>query len=255
MKKEITNNSFFSEFSLVPENHFKLYASCIPVIGSKRGTILDLQRGSIHFFPNTILELLEEYTGEELFEEYALQKSILLKHFNYLYDNDLIFCTDEPLNFPDISTKNYFTPNILDFLSVEVDTLQSFKLDLFQNIDEMGIRELVLVQNKVDIDNITQVLNLCNKSKITGIIITTPYSELIENSKLIEILQSNSRILKWIFHSTQFTKNIHSKITFNKNSLKNILCKRIENVNDFVINININNKIIYIFYPLTEDIF
>jgi SPASM domain peptide maturase of grasp-with-spasm system len=236
MKKETVNNSFFSEFSLLSENHFKLFASCIPVKGTKRGAIFDLQRGNIHFVPNTLLELLEEYTDKRLFEEYIGQKDTLAKYFNYLYDNDLIFCTNEPLNFPNISTKKYFIPNSLDFLSLEIDTVEPFKVDMLQNIDKLGVRELIIVQNNIDIDNIVRVLKLCENSKVTGIVIVSPNSELIKTNKFVKIIESNLRVLKWIFYNTETSKDIHSKITFRKGSLKDILCKRIGSVNDFVIN-------------------
>src|SRR5690606_16979600 len=178
----------------------------------------------------------EEYSDKRLFEEYTKQKDILVKYFNYLYDNDLIFCTDEPHNFPNILTTKYPTPNLLDFLSIVVDTLDSFKLDIMQDIDELGIRELILIQNNLNVDNIIQILKLCKNSKITSIIIITPYSEQIQNKILINIIEKNLRVLEWIFYDTKITKDIHPKFSFRKGCLKDILCKRIKSINDFVIN-------------------
>lgn len=230
------NDSFFLELSQTSKNQFKLFASCIPVKGTKRGAIFDLQRGNIHFVPNTLLELIEEYTDKRLFEEYAEQKDTLVKYFNYLHDNDLIFCTDEPLNFPSISTKKYFIPNSLDFLSLEIDTLDPFKVNMLRKIDKLGVRELVVIQNNFDVNNIVCILKLCENSKVTGITIVTPYSKTIKNSKLVQVIENNLRVLKWIFYNTKTTKEVHSKIIFRKDSLKDVLCKRIDNINDFIVN-------------------
>jgi len=236
MNIDTHNYTFFSEFYSENQNHFKLYASCVPVKGVNRGAIFDLQRGNIHFVPNILLELLDKFSDRQLFEEYAEQKKMLYKYFNYLYEQDLIFCTNTPLNFPSISKNNYFSPNYLDFLSVEINTIQPYKIALFERIDNLGVRELVLIQNNFNIDNIKEMLKLCEESKITGIVIITPYLESLKDEEISKIFNRNLRVLQWIFYGTSQIKELNSKIVFSKKTLANILCKRISSVNDFVVN-------------------
>jgi SPASM domain peptide maturase of grasp-with-spasm system len=245
MKKEILNSTFFSELYSEKINHFKLYASCISVKGLNRGAIIDLQKGNIHFVPNILLDLLDEFSDKQLFEEYAQQMDILNNFFDYLYEQDLIFFTDNPINFPPISKENYTVPNYLDFLSIEIDNLQSYKIDFFENIDELGVKELVLVQNNFNIHNLKNVLKLCEKSKITGIVIITPYSDSIRDEDLLTMLSDNLRILQWHFYDTATKKELHKKITFSKKALVSILCKRITSVNDFVINTSAYTETLY----------
>lgn len=236
MKEETENNTFLDDFYSIKNNFFKLYASCIPVNGVNRAAIFDLQRSNIHFVPNVLIELLEEFSNENIFNEYASQKESLMKYFNYLYENDLIFCTDEPDNFPSISKKNHLAPGVLDFVTIEADHLQNFKINLLENINVLGVRELIIVQKNIELSVLKKILSLCKKSKIVAITIITPYSKSIEKKEMVEILEGNLRVVNWIFYNALDSGEVHTKINFSDKKLDEILCKRISSIDDFVIN-------------------
>ncbi len=86
---------------------FKLFASCKLVRGHTRGVLFDLQRNRMYPIPLTLCELLEERQSESfgaLLEHYGSENSVVLtEYFHFLIEEELIFFTDTPMQFPDLS--------------------------------------------------------------------------------------------------------------------------------------------------------
>lgn len=64
-------------------NKYALFENCIPVKGAKRSVIIDFQRKHIHFLPNAIIDVLEEYANKrllDLFDDFKESKKTLKQY-------------------------------------------------------------------------------------------------------------------------------------------------------------------------------
>ena len=114
----------------------KFYNACVPVKGSKRGVIYDLQRGYFYFIPNSVIDMLLKNKNNKLstlYAQYKNQKELVDKYLNFLIDNEIIFLTEEPFRFPSLDL-NFRPPFLLDILFIEIDTLSQNKIDLLKKL-------------------------------------------------------------------------------------------------------------------------
>jgi len=221
--------------------YFSLFANCVTVKGETRGVIYDLQRENIHFIPIDLIKLLLDYKRKKvrvLIEDYVNQTKIIEKYFSYLCDDELLFFTKEPNNFPKISEKVNLIPNEIDFLSLEIDDFQECKIALLKNIDSLGVKELLIVQTKSLDNNFTlleQILKICDKSRVQNIIFILPDIQF-EESIVYRIKEKYKRLSKIIFFNSNEKINADVFVK-TKKKLYNVLCRRIEKIEDFVVNI------------------
>ena len=220
---------------------FKFYNLCIPVKGLSRGVIYDLQRGSIFYVPNSLIDLLTSNSKKllfEIFKEYKKQKKLVEKYFQYLLDNELIFLTEQPENFPNNSLQ-FNKPFLLDVLFMEIDLLQISKISLLKNINFLGCVKIVFIsKQKLDLDILKEVIDVLILSKVQSIELITIY-----NSKYLKLL-SKIRDKSPRFHRICFfqsikpIKSVDKHLVFNQESIDKVLAKRITSVNDFILNQN-----------------
>jgi hypothetical protein len=83
---------------------FKLFSNCIPVKGSKRSTIIDLQKGNTHFIPNDLFEILiksDKIEVSQIYCEYGIENEEILKdYFETLIDLELgFYCSEKEIKF------------------------------------------------------------------------------------------------------------------------------------------------------------
>lgn len=88
------------------DKYFRFYNSCIPVNGYNRGVIYDLQRGCMFFIPNTVVDMLQANISNKLvdiYKQYPDEEKLVTKYLTFFIENELIFLTDEPTHFPDLT--------------------------------------------------------------------------------------------------------------------------------------------------------
>lgn len=94
------------------QNYFVLYACCIPVKGTGRAVIYDLQRHGYEYIPLMVYDLIQECRKVPLS---VLEKRYppsewagALSFINYLSEADYGFITDSPDEFPELSMQWHF---------------------------------------------------------------------------------------------------------------------------------------------------
>lgn len=221
-------------------NFFKFYECCRIVQGANRSAIYDLQRGSFYFFPNTFIKILKEYEKRKvskLFDDFSSQAGILTKYFDFLLENELIFLTDNPENFPPINP-DFEKSLYLDFLVMEIDELQKFKIELLNGeLDTSGVEHLVIINSSNSIENLENVLKILYDSRIKFITyISHFYPGLLEKVHLIK--SKNERLKRVIFYNTpnNFESSPDKNIELIPEDLKKLLTRRVKNMNDFILN-------------------
>ena len=225
--------------------YYKFYACCKIVRGAGRTTVYDLQRCSFFHFPNMIMEVLLEYETkglEALCRDYNTQKQELHKYLQYLLNNEIIFYTDDIDNYPDISL-DIDKPFYLDFISIEVDTLQNFKIDFLEkSIDYTGVEHIVFIfnTNRNSINNITQLLKAINTSRLKVVTLILPYNEMLIEG-LNELKRYNERLKQIILYNKSDAISISKLTDYNaeifNGSLHKLLTKKIKSEKDFTLNI------------------
>ncbi|HEX6096547.1 MAG TPA: grasp-with-spasm system SPASM domain peptide maturase [Thermoanaerobaculia bacterium] len=107
---------------------FRLFACCLPVRGVVRSTICDIQRGEIHFIPNTMYELLTKHRDATMPQLRALVdaegQAILDEYFAFLEEKELGVWTTEPESFPDLNL-HWDVPSIVTNAVIDVDERSS----------------------------------------------------------------------------------------------------------------------------------
>jgi len=206
---------------------FKLYASCVPVLGAKRATICDLQRGKVYIIPQSFYYLLTDYADknyEELSDLFANDKSILDKYFKFLLSNELGFWTHEPQNFPPIDF-TFQEPEIIHTAILEIDQLEE---EIFQKIIDSLIRlkcKFVELRayHSCPTSKLEFLLNLTKDSPNRNLIIYTQFTTVEEISLLSKIISQHPRAGSTVIHScpddlkTDFLYN--EKISFSQEAI------------------------------------
>lgn len=219
------------------KKYFKFYSSCIPVKGDKRGVIYDLQRGSLYFVPNSIIDLFvdnSKNTIEYLFLKFPNQEGLVNKYLIYLIENELIFLTSDIDKFPNLSLK-FERPFLLDIIFIELDSFSNSKKSLLEEVNTLGCTQVVIVTHQsIVIDTLKEVIDLLSESKIQIIDLITKYdSEIVTH--ILELHNMSPRLRKTIFFDSLNNTN-DNYIEFTSKNLNNILTKRVKDTNDLIIN-------------------
>jgi SPASM domain peptide maturase of grasp-with-spasm system len=196
--------------------YFRLFSCCILVKGSTRSIICDVQRGSYHFIPNDLYEILENerITPIDLiYKKYGTENSIAIdEYFQLLLDEEYIFyCNEEELEmFPSMNLKWDFpaviTNAILDFCD-EQDSKYPIFEDIVKSLTDMGCVALQLrFFDYVNWNSIKGVLLQNTDSSIESIEVIAKYDETITYEELLEVKKSNQRVSSFLLHSAPFFK-------------------------------------------------
>lgn len=222
--------------------YYRFHECCKIVKGANRTAIYDLQRLNFYFIPNSVIEVFIDYENkkiETLFTDYSTQKEQLIKYFDYLLSNEIIFLTDNRETFPVMSSV-FEKPHFLDFLYIEIDYLQKFKIDFLENlIDRTGVDHMVIISTSNSIKNFETVLNLLDDSRVKLItFISIFHDNLIK--KATNLKTRYERLKKIVFFNSpvEYLKiDEDEDIEYFNNTLGERLTRRIMGVNNFTLNI------------------
>lgn len=230
---------------------FQLFQCCIPVKGINRGIIIDFQRKSFHIVPNEIIDIIDQYKNEKalvLLNDFQENKLILKKYIKYFLENELIILTNEIENYPPIS-KDFLKPFIIDTISIEVNKLNSFMIDFFDNqIDELGLICIKLILRDSVIDNLIKILNLLENSKIQLVTLFVDQSnDLGIDIEIVigKIKAKYPRLVEVVFCNYSGKDNefdAKKDFYYEVLSVESVLFKKIHSVDDFIINIDAYNE-------------
>lgn len=133
--------------------YFKLYQDCFLVKGKTRSLLYDLTKNCVYNVPLDYIMLLEDLYNGILVEDKLLENEFILN----LLENDIIFKTSIPNNFPPINT-NYTDSHIVESLIINWNNVISGKISrdilikLHDFICKSNIEYLfVIVDNQLDV--------------------------------------------------------------------------------------------------------
>jgi SPASM domain peptide maturase of grasp-with-spasm system len=184
---------------------FKLFACCIPVKGSMRSTICDLQRETYSFIPNVLFEILNDHenkTIEFIKKFYGLENAKSIdEYFSFLEENEYGFFCDNPTDFPSLNS-DWESPEWINNAIIDVDTRSQHDYSEIANqFDFLGCKAIQLrFFNSSNLDEISEILNHFSKSRIRHIDLIMKFSE--SNVELLEsFCCTNPRVFSIVMHS------------------------------------------------------
>lgn len=227
--------------------YFKFHSSCVIVNGKENSNIYDLRRGGLYTFPNSVIEVFQDYSSgaiSKLLEDYSEQKETINKYLDFFIENELIFFIENPkdlANFPEIN-RRFNKPYDLDIILLEIDNFDFLKKSLFKNnlVSELGCTELVLIGKSDTKENLKDILNELNKTKIqtvTYFIDEKYYSETFFN----DLINNNLRLREIIVYNSSKESDVfetENSVFFSSEDLRTLLTRRITSIDDLVPNLD-----------------
>jgi len=220
--------------------YIKFYAHCIPVLGASSGCIYDLQRGCLYNVPNAILELLLKNQNTDvnsIIEKNKTQTIVLQKYLDFFLENELIFYTDEPKNFPPIEL-NYRLPFELDTVYLEIEELQKYKISFLETqVEGLGVTNIVFIANEIpkDFAFIDRTFDIFKFSRIQYISFILPFDKKLRK-KINSIHKNEFKIFETIFYNAPKTRKTKSRVYYYTADLNCVLSRTVKDIADFHIN-------------------
>jgi SPASM domain peptide maturase of grasp-with-spasm system len=231
-------------------NYFKLYASCIPVLGSERSIVCDLQRFNFLFIPNVLFEILSEHTDKKIIDiKYYYQNEaddIIDEYFKFLEENELGFFTNEPECFPKLENI-WKSPSTISnaIIDISSDTNHNF-FKIKTELDKLNCKAIELrFYEEKSITDLYDILSHFEDSRLQHILLIVKYSNKLSPNDFENIISRYTKIVAVIVHSSEesITDNdtaekINTGITYTKQKIDSATHCGLVQTNYFAINID-----------------
>ncbi|WP_109851911.1 grasp-with-spasm system SPASM domain peptide maturase [Aquimarina sp. AU58] len=185
---------------------FKLYASCLPVLGANRSTICDVERNKLHFIPNILCEILVEHATksiEEIKQFYNNEADdIIDEYFDFLIEHELIFFTEEPDLFPPLDL-TWKSPSIITNALIDVDSKSEHDFaKIFKELDEFNCKALeIRFFEEIPISKVNQILTICKYGRLSSIDLLLKYSDETQEQKLEQLSNTYKKVTSITIHT------------------------------------------------------
>lgn len=190
------------------QEYFRLFETCIPVNGSSKSIIMDLQRESYIEIPNILFEILavnRNKSVNELKNHYDnIYDEGIDSYITFLYEKELGFTTNTPNLFPPLNT-SYSSPfEILTAVICVNDELIPELENILLQLEDLGCQSIQLRASLEKINPFFKSLSVLSKSRVKVVELLIDYKEelliyLEDNEVLdprfsISILHNNTKL-------------------------------------------------------------
>ena len=181
-------------------DYIVIFSNLGNIKGSINSIIIDFKRDKFFKIPNEIYDIFENgFVKLTDFKNIFDTIEIFNEYLNFFINNELGFITKNPSNFPVIN-KVFERPYFADILYIEIDDLQSFKVDFLKsNLEEIGISHLILIYsngNQFDfLKNAKYVISLCKSTKIQHITFFLKHNLTYDYTIIDNLFNEDNRIL------------------------------------------------------------
>lgn len=194
-----------------------LYASCIPVKGSAKSIICDLQRQNYVYIPNDLYNILIEHPSKSIDEIKAFYDNkyddVIENYFQILIKNDFAFLTDTPELFPKLKL-DWFEP--FDATNAVIDINSESKFDVRSVLKQLSALSCKFVQirfykdiSKKELEDLFQFLNNIESNTI-GVDILMPFNVELETLDYKMFFEKYRRLNNLIVYASPRGRDISS---------------------------------------------
>jgi SPASM domain peptide maturase of grasp-with-spasm system len=192
-------------------NHFALFACCLPVKGAVRATICDVQRQHFDLIPLMLYELLTTDAGTPyptIIEKYGAENQHYIdEYFDFLETNEYGFWCDAATYalFPPIDL-HWEIPFALNTCIIDVDAHSDYSIAaIITQLDALACPALqVRVYAQKPFTFYTDLLAMLEGTRIRALELMLPYSDAYEHTVLHTFAIRHERIAQIIVHGAPF---------------------------------------------------
>lgn len=192
-----------------------LYSNCVLVNGFSRSVICDLQLQQIHYFPNSLYNLLNEHLGktiEDIKSAYENKfDSTIEDYFRFLEEKECIFYTDYPERFPPLNLE-WDYPHKISNAVIDYNDESGFDIiSALNQLDDLKCKYIQLrfyssVTKKKIIDILEYLKN--KKSIISSVELYLKDSEWTFEGNIKDMFLKYPRLSECAVHSAKLKENI-----------------------------------------------
>lgn len=179
--------------------YFILFALCQPVRGARRGTICDLQHGSVQPVPLGLIDILErcrhETVGSVLASLEASDRLTAQEYLQFLEQHEFGFYTEEPERFPPLSLA-WDHPSHITNAIVDVDAVDKHDYDrLVRELDSVGVKAIQWrYPHPISRGQLEAMLRALDASRINFVEIILPYTARLADAEQQQLLAQFQRL-------------------------------------------------------------
>ncbi len=200
-------------------NFFILHSNCIPIKGSKRALIFDLQRNKFKFIPLDLFDILDSENRSIDFNRIIENqvdddsKEIIIEYFDFLKEQDFGFWSLHNLEhlFPKLS-KEWDVPSIISNAIIDLNTLNLsyFSKIINQLVDLNCLDFQVRFFTELNLNSLKSILTQLENSKIKSIEIFFKWYNDINLDLLNSVVEKNKRVKAlFIYNAPKQLKSIY----------------------------------------------
>lgn len=189
-------------------NHFLLFANCIPVKGVMRSIICDLQLGNFKFIPNELYEILkltEKYSISKIKSFYSTDYDVIIdEYFEFLLEAGFgVFRNKIEKSFINLNL-GWDEPKIISNCIIDQNENSSFDfVTIFQSLENLGCKDIqIRFFTKTTEKFITNILELLNNSRIKCVELIMKYDINFNDKNMLKICAKFPRVKSIILHSS-----------------------------------------------------
>ena len=232
---------------MINENkYFRLFECCIPVKGYRRSIITDIQRKSVKFVPNDLVDIIQKNKNKTIKEITAEldadNKEAFLEYIDFLLNHELAFLLDkEELSFFPKMSKEWDCPNHISNTIVYLDQSPIFDLQGFiiQLDDLLCGHIFLMISYDIHFVELQKMINSISDSSIESIYIALNFNPTLTSDNILELIRQFERIVSMeIYNMTDNPyKNRVVPITTYSSKLNNMQDCGVIHTNYFALNL------------------
>jgi len=178
-----------------------LFSCCMPVKGSRRGAVYDLQRDDIELVPNSLIDFIHYINKkpvQDILDEWR-DNEVAQEYLELLIEKEFVFLSSED-HFPKLSNKciNDDTSKI-EFMTLTISDFIIEKIQMIaERIEYLGVKRLHLhFPFEVDLEKMSGLIQSFKQSCVINLSISIPYQKdfnpnIIQEQRLKSIYFYNS---------------------------------------------------------------
>jgi len=229
------------------EKYLIVHTHCFLVNGISNHIIQDVLRNRIVRIPVEVFNFLVSANKNKIKEIKRTIDRKLINHikdiFNFLIENEFIFFSDEPDNFPSIDTA-YEVPELITNSIIDYSSDSDFDVEnILLELDQLGCKHLeIRFFDYVKLEVLKSILDISLDTRLLSIKIITKYTPSYTPNIINEMIEDYPHVDKIIIHSTpvhiiEKTTELYPNILYVAYNLTSEICCGIINQDLFSINI------------------
>jgi SPASM domain peptide maturase of grasp-with-spasm system len=212
------------------DKSFKIFTCCKPVKGYKKSIIADVQRNTFYSVPNSLYDFVKNHDGqtvETIKRNYQNEADleVIESYFSFLEAEDILFYTETPNNFPELSLKWEEPFSITNaIIDISMDNLGEIG-NIFSQLNELRCKTLQIRSfASISLEILDEILSKLENKTISSVELVVKYNAQFDEPTLKGFCEKHKRVAILTLHSADRDAHFH----FQPNAFGNIFLTKKE---------------------------